>query len=154
MARTATRSDLDIYRTVPLTGTPAKRDQDALVGALLPMELHTDDQFRAFIENRYIGARVHDAASEDEMINLYRVSIYGVKRVDFCIRTDNPDHRSVWLCLSDKGDTAEKWFLIATETSEGTSGAWYPVGDGAGGLVSDDDGNIIFAFLTEAELLA
>jgi len=151
--------DMDLtHRIVPLTGTVEAREAVSLAGKLLASEIHTDDEFRAFIQNRYVGARIHEAANQAAMLalgdrsNLTGRSPYGVKRGDWCFRPDKPN--AGFLCITSRGTDILHWKEIPTIDALSPDpldvGRWEPVTNGDPDdfqLISDASGDIVMGYV-------
>ena len=111
-------------RTVPLTGTNARRLRIAALGLLLADELHTTtDQKRVFLENVPIAPVWHpDAATEAAMLALATTSSRGCWPADMCVRTDLP---ALCICRSGHGAAPSDWQIVplSSASTGGTSAA-------------------------------
>lgn len=100
-------------RVTPVTGTDADRLEAGYAGLFLKGEIHTTEQIRMFLRNRYIGPRWHgEVADEAAMLALNTSSPYGCFPADKCLRIDTSPP-TVWECISGRGTTLAKWMPYA-----------------------------------------
>lgn len=99
-------------RVCPVTGTDEDRKEAGYAGVFLAGEIHTTDQIRMFLRNRYLGPRYQgEVADEAAMLALNTSSIYGCFPADTCYRADT---ESEWVCQGGRGTSLAQWYNRAS----------------------------------------
>ncbi len=98
-------------RIIPLTGSDAFRLLCESLGLILDNEIHTtDDHKRVFYDGTHVAPVWHgEVAGAAEMLALRTSSDRSVFPMDTCLRADTG---TVWLCITNRGQTVDDWFNI------------------------------------------